>query len=85
MTSIRGTIHGEFSRLLRDAEADPSIISDDLELLKSGVDSLAFAVLVATLEDKLGYDPFRMSPEPYYPVTFGDFVAFYEKYSGTDG
>lgn len=85
MADIRGTITEEFSRLLRAAEVDPSIISDDLALLQSGVDSLAFAVLVATLEDRLGYDPFRLSPEPYYPVTFGDFVAFYEKYSDADG
>jgi hypothetical protein len=26
----------------------------------------------------LGFDPFSISSDAYYPVTFGDFVRFYE-------
>ena len=48
-------------------------------LLDTGLDSLGFAVLVTVLSETLGFDPFTLSPEPYYPQTFGDFVAFYEK------
>jgi acyl carrier protein len=33
-------------------------LKDDLRLAESGLDSLGFAVLVACLEDKLGFDPF---------------------------
>lgn len=47
-------------------------------LLESGLDSLGFAILVVRLEEELGYDPFVLAKTPYYPRTFGDFVAFYE-------
>lgn len=53
-------------------------LTDDLVLLESGLDSLCFAILVARLEDKLGYDPFTASDDVYFPVTLGDFVRFYE-------
>ena len=38
-------------------------LTDDMELLDSGLDSLCFAILVARLEDKLGYDPFTASDD----------------------
>ncbi|MDO6416182.1 acyl carrier protein [Sphingomonas sp. BIUV-7] len=53
-------------------------LSDDLALLESGLDSLGFAILVARLEEDLGWDPFSLSDQPFYPVRFGEFVAFYE-------
>lgn len=54
-------------------------LNDDVILLESGLDSLGFAILVATLEEKLGFDPFTMMDEPFYPSTFGEFVDIYEK------
>lgn len=54
-------------------------LKDDVVLLESGLDSLGFAILVATLEEELEYDPFTMMDEPLYPSTFGEFVAIYEK------
>jgi acyl carrier protein len=54
------------------------MLSDDLVLLDSGLDSLCFAILVARLEDSLGLDPFTASDEVYFPVTLGDFVKAYE-------
>lgn len=42
------------------------------------MDSLGFAVLVVMLEDELGFDPFVLSEEAYYPRTFGEFVRFYQ-------
>ena len=54
-------------------------LNDDVVLLESGLDSLGFAILVATLEEKLEYDPFTMMDEPFYPSTFGEFVEIYEK------
>ena len=55
-------------------------INDELILLESGLDSLGFAILVVELESKLGFDPFSISEEAYYPQTFGEFVNFYEKH-----
>ena len=52
--------------------------SDDLVLLESGLDSLCFAIIVARLEDALGFDPFSAAEEVYFPVTLGDFIKFYE-------
>lgn len=56
-----------------------SELKNDTVLLESGLDSLGFATLVAALEQKLGYDPFSMMDEPFYPTTFGEFVEIYEK------
>jgi acyl carrier protein len=53
-------------------------LTDDLVLLDSGLDSLAIAILVARLEETLGFDPFTASDDIYYPVTLGDFIRFYE-------
>lgn len=58
-------------------------IHDDLVLLKSGLDSLGFAIFVVELETKLGFDPFSIADDAYYPQTFGDFVSFYEKHKPT--
>lgn len=53
-------------------------LTDDLVLLESGLDSLCFAIVVATLEDDLGLDPFTAADDVFFPVTFGEFVRFYE-------
>jgi len=53
-------------------------LTDDLNLLDSGLDSLCFAILVARLEDKIGFDPFTVSDDVEFPVTLGDFVRAYE-------
>jgi acyl carrier protein len=54
-------------------------LTDDLVLLESGLDSLCFAIIVATLEDELGYDPFTAAEDVFFPATFGEFVRFYER------
>lgn len=54
------------------------ILTDETVLLETGLDSLGFAVLVVTLEQELGFDPFLLSEDAYYPRTFGEFVRFYE-------
>ena len=41
---------------------------------------MGFAVLVVELEEILGFDPFSMSDEVFYPTTYGEFVSFYEKH-----
>ena len=51
----------------------------DTILLDSGLDSIGFAVLVTRLEEELGYDPFLLVEDPFYPTTLGQFVDFYEQ------
>ena len=58
-----------------------SKVDDDLVLLDSGLDSLGFAMLVTELEETLGFDPFTISDDAYYPITFGELVNFYEKHA----
>lgn len=53
-------------------------LADDTVLLNSGLDSLGFAILVARLEEELGFDPFVELQEAVYPTTFREFVAIYE-------
>ena len=56
----------------------PPDLKKDSILLETGLDSLGFAILVVRLEEALGFDPFVLSSEAYYPRTFGDFVKFYQ-------
>jgi acyl carrier protein len=57
----------------------PSSLPDDLVLLESGLDSIAYAILVVELEQRLGFDPFLESKVPVYPTTLGQFITFYEE------
>ena len=52
-------------------------IKNETVLLDSGLDSLGHAILITRLEEELGYDPFSISTEAYYPRTFGELVEFY--------
>jgi acyl carrier protein len=76
--SIRSTIMSQFVQVAEEQEVEPPALSDELVLLDSGLDSLGFAILVARLEDTLGFDPFSTSDEIFFPVTLGDFVRVYE-------
>lgn len=58
-------------------------LSDDLKLTQSGLDSLSFAIVVTSLEDSLQVDPFNSLEGASFPVTFGDFVALYERASAS--
>lgn len=49
-------------------------------VVDTGLDSLGFAILVARLEERLGFDPFVVMAEPVYPTTFGEFVEIYERH-----
>lgn len=79
--TIRDTILQLFDEALEatDSTLDCGDMTDDTVLLDSGLDSLGFAILVARLEEELGFDPFVEMDEPVYPTTFGEFVAIYEK------
>ena len=77
--SPRTTILAMFKEVAASQDKTLAPLADDLVLLESGLDSLCFAIIVATLEDELGFDPFSESDDVYFPVTLGDFVMFYER------
>lgn len=78
--AIRAGILALFAEMwAEDHDSPPPPIHDDTILLETGFDSMAFAVLVLRLDDLFGFDPFVMSDEPVYPVTFLEFVEFYER------
>jgi acyl carrier protein len=77
--SIRSTIIAQFEQVAVEQRHKLSTLTDDRPLMESGLDSLAFAIVVARLEDSLGIDPFSVSEDNQFPVTFGDFVQMYEK------
>lgn len=80
--SVRSTIMSLFEDVAREQQRTLQPLSDDLKLLQSGLDSLSFAIIVARLEDSLGFDPFNAEEPVEFPVTFGDFVKLYEKRPG---
>lgn len=57
--------------------ADVPALEADTVLLETGLDSLGFAILVTRLEEELGFDPFTLADEPFYPRTYGEFLSFY--------
>ena len=76
---VRDAIVTMFERVAQEQQRKLSPLADDLKLLQSGLDSLSFALIVARLEDSLGYDPF--DGVETFPVTFGDFVKLYEDHA----
>ena len=80
--SIRLTIFSLIEQIAAEQKIKIQPLRDDLLLSESGLDSLCFAILVARLEDKFGYDPFATSGDVSFPVTLGDFVRFYENAAG---
>ena len=73
-----------FEAVWREQEDEsPPLLQEDTVLLDTGLDSLGFAVLVTRLEEDLGYDPFSLSDDAFYPQTFGEFVRFYEQYAAS--
>jgi acyl carrier protein len=78
--SLRSTIATQFEQVAVEQKRKLAPISDDLKLLESGLDSLSFALIVARLEDSVGFDPFDSDEEMKFPVTFGDFVQLYENH-----
>jgi acyl carrier protein len=77
-SNFRDEITTQFRLVAREQDKRLAPLTDSLTLLDSGLDSLCFAILVTRLEDLLGVDPFTSSEDAVFPVTFGDFVSFYE-------
>ena len=74
---IRSQIVDQFSQVAREQQRAIPALTDDLQLLESGLDSLCFAIIIARLEDTVGVDPFA-AEDVLFPITFGEFVSCYE-------
>jgi acyl carrier protein len=76
--STRTIVEAQFQQVATEQKRKLARLSNELKLLESGLDSLSFALIVARLEEELGFDPFDSVDEVRFPVTFGDFVRLYE-------
>lgn len=76
--SVQDIVKAQFEQVAIEQHRKLSRLSPELRLLDSGLDSLSIALIVARLEDALGFDPFDSTEELTFPVTFGDFVKLYE-------
>ena len=77
--SVKATVISEIRRITEGDNKSLPPLTDDLVLLDSGLDSLGIAILVARLEETLGFDPFTETDDAAYPVTLGEFIRFYER------
>jgi hypothetical protein len=76
--SVRGNVEFHFEQVAKEQKKALAPLADDLVLLDSGLDSLCLAIIVSRLEDTLGVDPFSLAKNGEFPVTFGEFIRFYE-------
>jgi hypothetical protein len=76
--SERSRVTAIFEQVAKEQQRTLLPLSDDLKLLQSGLDSLSFAIIVAKLEDEVGFDPFNSDEAVEFPITFGDFLRLYE-------
>ena len=76
--TIRQTVIQQIEIVANQQKKTLMPLTDNLELLHSGLDSLCIAILVASLDDSLGFDPFSEDGADL-PVTLGDFIAMYER------
>lgn len=81
MDQLEADIRRVFAEVWRAEKGTAApALSPGTVLLESGLDSLGFAIFVSALEDDLGYDPFTLATDAYYPQTFAEFLAFYAKH-----
>ncbi|KRR16768.1 acyl carrier protein [Bradyrhizobium lablabi] len=76
--SVRSRIFAAMQQIAEEQKVTLPPLQDDLSLHDTGFDSLAFAILVARLEDDLGIDPFTIAEDAAFPSTVGEFVRVYE-------
>ena len=76
--SVRSRIFSAMQQIAEEQKVTLPPLQDGLSLHETGFDSLAFAILVARLEDDLGVDPFTVAEDAVFPSTVGEFVRAYE-------
>jgi len=76
--SVKLRIFSAMQQIAEEQKVTLPPFQDDLLLHDTGFDSLAFAILVARLEDDLGIDPFTIAEDAAFPSTLGEFIRAYE-------
>lgn len=76
--SVRLRIIARMKQIAAEQEVTLPPLTDELTLNETGFDSLAFAILVARLEDDFGVDPFTLAADAVFPHILGDFISAYE-------
>jgi acyl carrier protein len=76
--SVKLRIFEAMQQIAKEQKVALPPLEDDLSLHETGFDSLAFAILVARLEDDLGIDPFTITDNVAFPSTIGELVRAYE-------
>lgn len=77
--TIEDKIWNEVRSLLQTSGAGiPTGLNRSTPIVDTGLDSIEFAMLVAHLEDALGFDPFVALESAVYPRTMGEFIEIYE-------
>jgi hypothetical protein len=76
--TVRSEIIAQIRQVAQEQDKRLAPLTDHLELLNSGLDSLCFAIIVARLEGSLGLDPFSTYEDARFPGTLGDFILFDE-------
>ena len=76
--SVRSKSFAAMQQIAEEQKVTLPPLQDDLSLHDTGFNSLAFAILVARLEDDLGIDPFTIAEDGAFPSTVGEFVRVYE-------
>jgi acyl carrier protein len=77
--SVRLRIIAAMRQIAEEQKVTLPPLHDELSLHETGFDSLAFAILVARLEDDLGIDPFTIAEDAAFPLTIGEFIGAYEE------
>ena len=81
MTNLRDKITTAIQETADMRGTQIGVLVDETVLLESGLDSLGFAILVARLEEELGYDPFVTMEVPVYPRTLSEFIEIYQRFA----
>jgi hypothetical protein len=79
--SVEETIKAQFEHVAIEQHRKLSLLSPEQKLVDCGLDSLSFALVVVRLQDALDFDPFDVTGEVTFPVTFGDLVKLYENHA----
>ncbi len=74
---IEEVVLREVVKLLDEESSQKVEVTVQSGLVESGMDSLAFAVLVTRLEESLGFDPFLALEDEIFPRTVTELVDVY--------
>ena len=75
---VRSEILAQFKQVAKEQDKKLAVLTDGLQLMESGLDSLCLAIIVSRLEDILGIEPFSTAEDVAFPRTLGEFIKFYE-------